>query len=117
MRGDLFDDRDDDLRRIATAAHVEPIAEPKRRPALPVAWRALAWAVASVVVLGFVLGPIALGMGHRARLAVAERPELGGAGAAEAAIVLGRVGMALHLTLAITVLPWVLFVLPLVGGD
>ena len=96
---------------------MEPLDVPERpRPRCPDARRALIWGVLSVVCFGFIFGPLALAMGHRARFAIADRPELGGAGAARAAITLGRVGLALHLTILMTVLPWLLFVLPLVGG-
>src|SRR5437660_1686737 len=95
----------DDAPWIADAACLEPLEVPDRaKPRCPDARRALAWAILGVVCFGFVFGPVALALGHRARFAIAARPELGGARAARAANTLGRLGLALHLTIALTAL-------------
>lgn len=103
---------------IAVAASNEPLdlPEPPPRARCVDARRALWWAVLGVVCFGFVFGPLALAIAYRARLAIAAEPELDGAGTVHAAITLGKMGMALHLTVAIAALPWLLFALPLVGG-
>lgn len=107
----------DDAPWIADAACVEPLEAPDEPPAprCREAGRALFCAILGVVFLGFVFGPLALAMGQRARLAIAARPELGGARAVRAAILLGSLGLALHLAILMTALPWLLFALPLVG--
>jgi hypothetical protein len=107
-----------DERWIAVAAHLEPLdlPAPRPRPRSRDARRALAWAILGVLCFGFVFGPLALIHAHRARFAIAADPQIGGAGTARAAIALGKVGLALHLTVAMTVLPWLLFALPLVGS-
>ncbi len=116
MHDNLHGLRDDDG-WIAVAAHLEPLVLPEAPPppGRREARRALAWAILGVVCLGFVFGPLALSLGQRERFALAGDPERGGAGMARAAITLGKVGLALHLTVAITVVPWLLFALPLVG--
>jgi len=100
---------------VAAAANLDPIALPEP-PAPPVrrdARRALVLAILGVLCLGFVFGPLALALGQRVKLALVGAPmPAGDAGTAEAAIALGKVGMALHLTIAFTILPWVLFMLP-----
>jgi hypothetical protein len=102
---------------IADASYLEPIEEPHRPQArCEDAWRALACAILGVLCLGLVFGPLALSLGQRARLAIAAEPRLRGAATARAAIALGSLGLALHLTIVMTVLPWLLFALPLVGG-
>jgi hypothetical protein len=108
---------DDDAGWIAIAAHPEPVPspEPPPKPRCPEARRALAWAILGFVCLGFVFGPLAIALGHRARLAQVEAPELGDAGMTRAAMAIGKVGMALHLAIVITAAPWLLFALPLVG--
>jgi hypothetical protein len=108
---------DDDAGFIAIAAHLEPIfaPEPPPRPRCPEARRALAWAILGVVCLGFVFGPLAIALGQRARLAQIEAPEIGDAGVTRAAMTIGKVGLALHLAILFTALPWLLFALPLVG--
>jgi hypothetical protein len=100
---------------VEAAANPEPLAlpEPPPSPYLRDARRALLLGVAGVLCLGFVLGPLALARGKRVKLALggdllADRD----AGTAEAAIVLGKVGMAIHLTIVSAILPWILFVLP-----
>jgi len=107
----------DDNDWIAVAAHLEPlaVADPPPRPGQREARWALAWGILGVVCLGFVFGPLALALGQRERFALAGDPARGGARMAHAAITLGKVGLALHLTVAITALPWILFMLPLVG--
>jgi hypothetical protein len=118
MREDLLAGSADDAPWIADAACVEaPLEVPERtKPKCADARRALIWAILGVVCFGVVFGPLALAVGHRARLTLAAQPELGGARTARIAIALGRVGLALHLTLLLTALPWLLFALPLVGG-
>jgi hypothetical protein len=102
---------------IAEAAPTRTLELPDPpRPRCPEARRALVWAILGVVCLGFVFGPVALALGQRARLAIAEEPALGDLGTAHAAIALGKVGLALHLALVMAALPWVLFALPLVGS-
>jgi hypothetical protein len=63
-----------------------------------------------------VFGPLALSLGHRARLAMLAEDDLEGASTVRAAMLLGRVGMALHLTLVAAALPWLLFVPALLQG-
>lgn len=102
---------------IADAACLEPLEVPDPpAPRCPEAGRALIWAILGVVCLGFVFGPVALAMGKRARIAIAAQPELRGAREARVAIALGSVGLAIHLAIVMTALPWLLFALPLVGG-
>jgi hypothetical protein len=112
------DPRDGEAPWISEAACVEPPLDvPDRpRPACPDARRALIWAVLAVAGLGVVCGPLALAVGHRARLAIAAEPELRGAGTARAAIALGHVALAIQLAILMAALPWLLFALPLVGG-
>lgn len=100
---------------VEAADHLEPIAlpEPPRAPEHRDARRALVLAIVGVVCLGFVFGPLALALGQRARMALLAAPDGGGAGEAHAAIALGKIGLALHLTIAASVVPWLLFVLPL----
>jgi hypothetical protein len=102
---------------IAIAGSPEPMPYLDRpSPRCPEARRALALAILGVLFLGLVFGPLALALGHRATLAIADEPRLGDARVARAAIALGKVGLAVHLTIAVTIVPWVLFVLPLVAG-
>jgi hypothetical protein len=74
----------------------------------------------SVALLGLAFGlifaPIAVAWGERLRLAMAAEGDPRGAAAVRAAIVIGRVGIAIHLTLAMTALPWVLFMMPLMDA-
>ncbi|MFT3772919.1 MAG: hypothetical protein QM820_46635 [Minicystis sp.] len=111
----------DDPGWVAAAAHLEPIApEPPRRKRSPDARRALALGILGVACLGFVFGPLALALGQRARLAMLadrEPREADDVGMAHAAITLGKVGLALHLTILASVIPWLLFVLPLVANS
>jgi hypothetical protein len=111
------DGSDADAPWIAEASPTESLELPTRpRPRCREARRALLWAILGVVCLGFVFGPLALALGQKARLAIAEDPGLGDARTARAAIALGKVGLALHLTLAMAALPWLLFAMPLVGS-
>jgi hypothetical protein len=111
---------DEDAPWIAQAASTE-IAEPEAaRPSdrdarRAAARRALACAVLGVICLGFLFGPIAVAAGHRVRMAMLAEGDTGSASTAHHAIALGRLGMALHLTLAMTALPWALFMLPFFG--
>ncbi len=117
FRAAMAQDLADDAPWIADAACLQPIEEPARPgPRCRDARSALVWAILAVVCLGFVFGPLALSTGRRARLAIVMQPELGGARMARVAVVLGTLGMALHLTILMAVLPWLLFVLPLVGS-
>jgi hypothetical protein len=101
---------------IADASCLEPIEVPDRPEArCKDAPRALAYAILGVLCFGLVFGPLALALGQRARLAIAAEPRLRGAATARAAIAIGQVGLALHLTIAMTVLPWLLFALPLIS--
>ena len=100
---------------IAAPLELVSLPEPPPAPQCREARRALAWAILGLVCFGFVFGPVALALGQRARLARVADPELGDAGLARTAVTIGKVGLALHLTLAFTVLPWLLFVLPLGG--
>jgi hypothetical protein len=102
----------DDAGWIAVAAHLEPldVPDPPSRLRSPQARRALASAILGTVFLGFVFGPLALALGQRA--ALADVQHLGDARLARAAITLGKVGLAVHLTLLCAVIPWLLFVMP-----
>ncbi len=112
---------DHDAPWVAEAACAE-IAAPE--PAAPceaagrrrAARRALACAVLGVVCLGFLFGPIAVAAGHRVRMAMLAEGDLASTRTAHHAIAIGRLGLALHLTLAMTALPWALFMLPFFGG-
>src|SRR5262245_23354223 len=120
MDDDLQGYEDDD-RWVAFAAHVEPLAlpEPPRRPGVPrnkEARRALALAILGILGFGLVASPLALALGQRARLALAAEPGHRDTGVARAAVVIGRFGLALHIAVVATVLPWLLFVLPLHGA-
>jgi hypothetical protein len=108
----------DDVPFIADAAftQIESVPPPPLRPRRAAARRALGSALVGVVFLGFVFGPLALSLGHRARLAMLADDDLDGASTVRAAILLGRVGMALHLTLVAAALPWLLFVPSLLQG-
>lgn len=105
---------------VAAADHLEPIALPEMpRPHRREARYALALAILGVLCLGFVFGPIALARGYRARFALIDDPHAGDAGVVRAAIAIGKVGLAIHLAIVITIIPWLLFLLPLahrVGG-
>jgi hypothetical protein len=102
---------------IAAAAEVEPFEErkrprPKRRRQ---ARRALALALLGVVCFGFVFGALAVIAGRRAILdavAASSAPHHVDCHLAYTAIAIARAGMALHLTIAIAIMPWVLFMLP-----
>jgi hypothetical protein len=109
----------DDPGWIAVAVHFEPLTlpDPPPRPRCPHARGALASAVLGVLFLGFVFGPLALALGQRAELLLAAQPELGDARVARAAINLGKVALALHLTLLCAVIPWLLFVMPQLGSS
>lgn len=113
----MTDDRDgfrDDSSWVAAAVHLEPIVLPEPpRPHRREARRALALALLGVVCLGFVFGPLALVRGQRARFALLDDPHAADAGVARAAIAIGKVGLAIHLAIAISIIPWLLFVLPL----
>lgn len=103
----------------AVASYVPPPPiddAPVRSAARRDAQRALALAIAGVLVLGFVLGPLSLALSQRARLADRDAAWPANAGLTYAAETLARFGLALHLTLAMSVLPWLLFALPLVAG-
>lgn len=103
---------------IAEASYVEPLAEPEappppRRPAGTDARRALALGILGLLTFGVVLGPLALALGQRARMRLVGEPHAGDAGVAHVAVTLGKAALALHLALWATVLPWILFVVPL----
>jgi hypothetical protein len=102
---------------IAQAYEVdaEPPARRERPPRDQARW-AMALAVLGVLCLGFVFGPMALSRGRRVALSLADAPELGGASTAEAAMMVGKAGLALHLAIAATLIPWLLFMLPFLRG-
>ncbi len=96
------------------ASYVEAVELPRRRRTRsPRAWQALALGVVSVVCFGFVFGPWALALGRQARLARVDANDEDADRMAHAAVALGSFGIAVHLAIAFTVLPWLLFVLPL----
>jgi hypothetical protein len=104
---------------VEAAANLDPLAlpDPPPPPERRDARRALIFAVLGVLCFGFVFGPLALARGRRVRLALVGEPtRAAAANTAERAITLGKVGTALHLTLALTVLPWLLFMLPFLRG-
>jgi hypothetical protein len=119
MDDDLQGYEDDD-RWVALAAHVEPLAlpEPRRRkkPRNKEARRALALAILGVLGFGLVASPLALALGQRAKFALVTEPDYRDAGVARAAVTLGKLGLALHIAVVITVMPWLLFMLPLMRG-
>jgi hypothetical protein len=118
MHDDLHGFRED-VGFVAVASSNEPLDLPEPPPPRTRcvdARRALWWAVLGVVCFGFVFGPVALTLAYRARLAIAAEPELEGAGTAQAAMTIGRMGMALHLTLLAAALPWILFTLSLASS-
>jgi hypothetical protein len=78
--------------------------------------RALALAILGVICFGFVFGPLALIFGQRARVAMVEGSRHESGRMTQTAITVGKLGMALHLTLAICVVPWLLFMLPLLNA-
>lgn len=104
------------------ASYVEPLDVPERRPPANQARRALVLAVLGVVFLGFVFGPLALAIAQRSRLAMLSAPSpLPGALHADtrtlaAATSIGRAGLALHLMLAVSALPWILFGIAVLRG-
>lgn len=106
---------EDDPPWVADAMCFEPLAAPesRRAPSVPDARRALWFGILAVVCFGLVFGPLALAVGQRARLALAGQPESRETGVAHTAIALGKLGMALHLTILLSAIPWVLFMLPL----
>jgi hypothetical protein len=118
MRDDLSGSHDDDARWVASATDFEPLALPERKksPGSPDARRALYLAIAGMLGFGIVLSPLALALGRRARVAQVSGDQPGDAGTAHAAITLGKMGFALHLAIAISVLPWLLFMLPFLHG-
>jgi hypothetical protein len=110
---------------VASADHLDPVigpAGPPPRRHRRDARRALALAIVGVACFGFVLGPLALILGQRTRFAmIVDRldrgtSEPGDAAVVHAAITLGKVGLALHLAILASVIPWLLFALPLVWG-
>jgi hypothetical protein len=109
---------DDEWVAQATEARPVETSERRKRTSMPPgaqAQRAMALALLGVVCFGFVFGPMALARSRRARLALIDAPHLGGAGTAHRAMVLGKAGLALHLTIAGAALPWLLFMLSRLG--
>jgi hypothetical protein len=107
---------------VAQASCLEPglDQEPDREKPRPRrrrgAARALACGVVGVLFLGFVFGPMAVSLGERLRLAMVasgDHADHADASTLRAAVVLGRIGTAIHLTLAMAALPWLLFMLPM----
>lgn len=113
----------DDDRWVALAAEVEPPApperreRPKRRPLSREAWRALAFAIIGLLGFGLVASPLALSFGHRARLASMADADGRGTRVAHVAVTMGKLGFALYLAIAVSVIPWFLFMLPLARGE
>ncbi len=103
---------------VAEAVCVEPMEAPlpPPQPRRAQARRALACAILGVLFFGLVFGPLAVALGHRVRLAMLAESDTEGAPTARAAIALGRLGLAIHLTIAMAVLPWLLFLLPLLNA-
>lgn len=77
---------------------------------------ALASALFGLIFLGFFFGPLALSLGQRARIRIALDPDLGDSGIARAANFVGKLALALHLTLVIGTLGWLFFSLPGMSG-
>ena len=77
---------------------------------------ALASALFGLFFLGFFFGPLALSLGQRARIRIALDPDLGDQGIARAAHLVGKIALALHLTLVIGTLGWLFFSLPGMNG-
>jgi hypothetical protein len=77
---------------------------------------ALASALFWLFFLGFLFGPLALSLGQRARIRIALDPELGDRGIAQAAQHVGKLALALHLTLVMGTLGWLFFSLPGMTG-
>jgi fatty acid desaturase len=95
----FVDDADDPRDRIS----------PRRR----IARRAVVCGLVGLVCFGFIFGPMAFALGQRLRMAMVADDDLTSARAVHTAVLLGRIGMAVHLTLAMAVLPWLLFAFPL----
>jgi len=81
-------------------------------PACPEARRALLYAVTAIFCFGFLLGPIALRMGQTARLSIADNPGTTGLPLANAAILLGKIALGLHLALTLVLLGMIFFGIP-----
>ncbi len=73
---------------------------------------ALASAIFGLLFLGFFFGPLALSLGQRARIRIALDPDLGDRGIAQAADLVGKLALALHLLLVIGTLAFLFFSLP-----
>ena len=78
---------------------------------------ALASALFGLLFFGFFFGPLALSLGQRAQIRIALDPELGDQGIARAARLVGKLALALHLTLVIGTLGWLFFSLPGMTGS
>ncbi|HEY4121971.1 MAG TPA: hypothetical protein VGM56_29090 [Byssovorax sp.] len=102
---------------VSAGAAFEPIEGPPapraKRPPSSDARPALAIAALGVLFFGFILGPIAVALAQRAELAQMDRGA-DGHPQARAAAKIGRLGMALHLAIALAAIPWVMFMLPLI---
>ena len=70
---------------------------------------ALASAIFGLLFLGFFFGPLALSLGQRARIRIALDPDLGDRGIAQAAHLVGKLALALHLMLVLGTLGWLFF--------
>jgi hypothetical protein len=84
----------------------KPGHEEIRRILCPEAEQALGLAVCSLFLVGPVLGPIAIWRGLDARSRIASSPYLSGAGMANAAILVGAVGIVLSLVEWSIPFPW-----------
>lgn len=76
----------------------------------------MVFGVLGMICCGFVFGPLALRWGQSARIRAAGGDDAGDVDLAEAAVTLGKAGMAIHLAALLATLPWVMFVLPFVFG-
>lgn len=99
---------------IVLAASNEPVIAPERRETKRFrdAHRAMAFAALGLA-FGVLFAPLAMMIGQRARLATLGEPNAD-AGMAHTAERVGRVGFAVHLAIALTALPWILFMLPFI---
>jgi hypothetical protein len=104
---------------VVHATHLSSIPPPLRKKArrrLRPAQRAMVFGVLGVVCFGFFFGPLALRFGQSARIGAAGGEDLGDVGLADAAVTLGKAGLALHLAALLAAIPWVMFVVPLITG-
>jgi hypothetical protein len=94
-------------RATADAAPIDPECREAKR--------ALVCAITGLFCCGFLLGPIALWLGKRARLRIVEEPETSGVELADAAILIGKIAFGIHLALTLVLLSGLLFAIPASG--